>query len=111
MTVVSSAVLVAMVVLALALSISVTIAWVMFRPSPKPSEQVWSPSHLQASLEALELRVAEQHATLTRLIARERTAGARAARAKEADSSEETPDQWRERMNRELANRRVGVPK
>lgn len=111
MTVVSSAVLVAMIVLALALSLSVAIAWVIFRPSTVPSASVSSPSHLQGSLEALELRVAEQHATLQRLIARERTAGARAARQNAPDSGEETPDQWRERMNKELATRRIGVPK
>ncbi len=109
MTVVSSAVLVAMIVLALAISLSVAIAWVIFRPSTVPSASVSSPSHLQGSLEALELRVAEQHATLQRLIARERTAGARAAKVKDSLPDEETPDQWRERTNRELAARRMGV--
>jgi hypothetical protein len=113
MTGVSSAVIVVLVVLSLAISLSVMIAWLMFRPSTTPSAQVASHSHLQASLESLETRVTEQHATLQRLIARERTAGARAAKMKDSESTpqDETPDQWRERTNRELALKRMGVPK
>ena len=111
MTDANSAVLVAMVVLALALSCSVTIAWLTSRRSTAPSASESSLPRLQASLESLELRVAEQHATLQRLIARERTAGARAAKMKDSESSlqDETPDQWRERTNRELALKRMGV--
>lgn len=111
MSVVSSAAVFAMALLAIVLSLSVTIAWLMFKPSTMPSAAVSSHSHLQVSLESLELRVAEQHATLQRLIARERTAGARAAKMKDSESTpqDETPDQWRDRMNRELATKRMGV--
>lgn len=82
------------------------IAWRMSKPSMPQSPAESSVLQLRASLEALELRLAEQGAALQRLIARERTAGARAA--KQIELPPETPDQWREKMNRKLAMRNLG---
>ena len=99
----------AIVVALLAICLSAVTVSRTSRHSAKPLPVDASLPLLRASLEALESRVAEQHATLQRLIARERTAGARAAKLKDSVPDEETPDQWRERMNRELATRRMGV--